>query len=87
MQNLLHMHYRLEYISDSSVTVHNLLCACMQLCRALSMRAQRLSEVRQMFIVTYKAAVPDITEPPPGGNPLAGITGFFSRLLSPNTTV
>ncbi|XP_064399959.1 myotubularin-related protein 14-like isoform X3 [Halichondria panicea] len=54
-------------------------------CRLL--RAQRLSEVRQLFFRVYRAAIPEVTDPPPAGNTLAGITGFFSRLagsLNPN---
>ena len=79
----------LSYVSQES----HLKCLSF-LCRAVSsavgLRTQRLSEVRELFILAYREAIPEVTEPTPSA--LSGITGFFSKLAGsvlngPNTTV
>ena len=42
------------------------------------MRAQRLNEVRELFLKAYRASVPEL--PDQSGGPLANVTGFFSKL-------
>ena len=56
---------------------------------SVGLRTQRLSEVRELFILAYREAIPEVTEPTPSA--LSGITGFFSKLAGsvlngPNTT-
>lgn len=41
-------------------------------------RARRLNEVRELFLKAYRASVPELPDQP--GGPLAGVTGFFSKL-------
>ena len=41
-------------------------------------RAQRLNEVKELFLKAYRASIPELPDQP--GGPLTGVTGFFSKL-------
>ena len=48
------------------------------LLRYESVREQRLNQVRELFLRAYRTSVPEAPEQ--AGGPLAGFTGFLSRI-------
>ena len=73
-----------SYITEVSViSHHDCVFSSTSQVTTPTLRATRLNTVRQLFLKCFRSSIPETgSEGSPAGGPLAGLTGFLTKLAS-----